>query len=343
MNEPIVSVVLPVYNGADYIRTAIDSVLAQTFADFELIVIDDGSTDATAEIVQSIDDNRLRLIRQKNKGLVGALNHGISLAQGKYIARQDHDDISLPKRFEKQVAYLESHPDCALLGTRSTIWVKDRPTERGHTHPVDEAELRFNMLIDCFIVHSSVIMRRAVVAELGGYSTDQTRCPPEDYELWSRMMRKHKIANLAEPLLIYREVPGSISRTVNFRDKLVKICSENFAYAAGLSGPNDDTQNIAALIHREPLQLSGRPNVEHMCAIVLKAAQNIDQEVLGDKATAQANALIKQLKTMTSGDALSLWGRSLADIRKKLALKYPWLGQLKRRLLLITSFTRTGQ
>ena len=187
MTVPTVSVLLPVYNGAAYLQAAIDSVLAQTFTDFEVIIIDDGSADATPQILAAFTDPRIKSVRQDNAGLVTALNRGIALAQGRYLARQDHDDLSLPTRFEKQVAFLDAHPDHALLGTRSQIWRGEDPTGRGHDHAVDDASLRFDLLFDSPFVHSSVMMRTDAVRAAGGYSRDPAHQPPEDYELWSRL------------------------------------------------------------------------------------------------------------------------------------------------------------
>jgi glycosyltransferase involved in cell wall biosynthesis len=119
---PRISVVMSVYNGEKYLRQAIESILQQTYTDFEFIIIDDGSTDSSREIIQSYDDKRIRLvINEQNIGLTKSLNKGIRLAKGEFIARMDADDISLPQRFEKQVAYLDSHPEVGVLGTYANI------------------------------------------------------------------------------------------------------------------------------------------------------------------------------------------------------------------------------
>ncbi|MCE1235667.1 MAG: glycosyltransferase [Hyphomicrobiales bacterium] len=252
-DKPTVSVIFAVYNGSNYVAKALDSILSQTFSDFEIIIVDDGSTDDTYSIISSYEDPRIKIFRQENRGLAASLNQAILLASGEFLARHDHDDISLPTRFEKQVAYLRSHPDCCLLGTRSTIWVGDEPTERGHDHPCDDATLKFQLLFDNFFVHGSVMIRRSALDDVGLYTTDPKRQPPEDYELWCRIARDHEVANLPEPLLIYREVPTSISRTVNFTDKLVMLSSENIAHTCGLPAPDRRTAAVAAMFHRAPL------------------------------------------------------------------------------------------
>src|SRR3979490_879766 len=111
---------MPVRNGAAHLQSAVDSILAQTFTDFEFLIIDDGSTDATAEILRSLRDPRVRVVTHpQNRGLVPTLNEGLQLARGEFVARQDHDDLSYPDRLAKQVAHLRAHPDCVLLGTEA--------------------------------------------------------------------------------------------------------------------------------------------------------------------------------------------------------------------------------
>ena len=124
-HEILVSVVLPVYNGAKYLRDAIDSMLAQSYANFELIIIDDGSTDDSINIISAFNDPRIRLYSQENQGLAATLNRGITLAKGAYIARQDQDDVSLPNRLSKQAAFLETNPDYGMVGTWASIWERN--------------------------------------------------------------------------------------------------------------------------------------------------------------------------------------------------------------------------
>jgi glycosyltransferase involved in cell wall biosynthesis len=118
MKPPQVSVIIPVYNGAADVAMAIDSILTQTFTDFELIVVNDGSTDRTAAVLKAVSDPRIRIVDRENAGIATALNHGIALARGKYIARLDHDDRAKPTRLEKQFRFMEVNPDYAMVGTR---------------------------------------------------------------------------------------------------------------------------------------------------------------------------------------------------------------------------------
>ncbi len=277
MNSPLVSVVLPVYNGAAYLASAVDCILKQTFADFELIVINDGSTDASAALLAEIHDPRVIVVHQKNAGLAASLNRAIEMARGPYIARQDQDDISMPTRLACQFEFMETHPKCALLGTRAEIWVGDQKTERAHDHPVEDASLRFELLFNNPFVHSSVMLRKSSLDEVGLYATDSARQPPEDYELWSRIARHAMIANLPERMTIYREVPKSMSRVGRnpFLEKLVVISSENIAAILGLTGPSSVTGDIAAMTHSAYDCLSAKPDLKSMCDYVYKAGLRI--------------------------------------------------------------------
>jgi len=279
MKKPLVSVLLPVYNGSRYLRKAIDSILGQTFRDYEFVIIDDGSADNTMEIIKSYRDERIRAIHQNNKGLAATLNIGIVLCNGTYIARMDSDDISMPTRLEKQVTYMENHPRCALLGTRAEIWIGDKRTDRFHDHPTDNLSLKFELMFDNYFVHASVMLRKSALEDLGGYTTDPVRQPPEDYELWSRFARKYEVANLPERLTIYREFPNSLSRVTTenpFVDKLIFLSSENIAYELGLDEPSANILDLAALIHNAPHRLSKHPNIKGICVLIDDLCQKIN-------------------------------------------------------------------
>jgi cellulose synthase/poly-beta-1,6-N-acetylglucosamine synthase-like glycosyltransferase len=275
--NPLVSVVLSVHNGAADLPKAVDTILAQTFSNFELIAINNGSTDGTAAVLDGIRDPRVQVIHQEDMGLAAALNRGIALARGRYIARQDHDDWAKPTRLEKQVKFLDANPDCALVGTRAEIWVGDQKTERVHDHPTDNAALQFELLFDNPFVHSSVMVRKSALDTVGGYSTDRARQPPEDYELWSRIARRYRVANLPERLTIYREVPKSLSRTGQnpFQEKLVLISAENLAHATGDMAPLQRHRDVAALIHRAFHAVSANADIEQLCGIVNEAGNRV--------------------------------------------------------------------
>ena len=249
MNVPLISVILPVYNGELYLKEAIHSILSQTWTDTELLIINDGSTDETASIISTFTDPRIRYFEQENRGLSEALNRGIVASRGKYIARQDSDDISLPCRLASQVAFLESSPTCGIVGTWSEIWRERQKTKKAHQHPGKNSLLQYELLFNNPFVHSSVLIRREVFELVGLYSTDPSRQPPEDYELWSRVAKRFDVANISEYLHIYRETKHSISREKwgKIMDVVVTISAENLAHAAGFSSPDLHCTNIAAL------------------------------------------------------------------------------------------------
>ena len=219
-SAPLVSVILPTYNAATYLGKAIDSILTQRYRHFELIIVNDGSTDDTQDLLTQYQDPRIIVINQVNLGLPKALNQGIGMAKGKYIARQDADDISLPERISEQVAFMEQNPSCALLGTWSHIStaMDSQPGDftssgRQHQHPASNGQLQVLLLINNQFVHSSVMLRASRLKRIGLYSENPEHYPPEDYDLWLRIAKQHHIANLPRVLLEYLEVPTSISRT----------------------------------------------------------------------------------------------------------------------------------
>jgi glycosyltransferase involved in cell wall biosynthesis len=211
--SPLVTVLLPVRNGAAHLRASLESILAQTFADFELLVIDDGSTDDTPKILRAVGDPRLRVVTHpENLGLVPTLNEGLELARGEFVARQDHDDLSSPDRLGKQVAHLRGNPDCVLVGSQAwQIGEDDRPA-LPLFRPLSAESIRWYLCFDNAFIHSSVMFRRAVIREeFGGYPAS---LHSEDYALWSRIARARPTANLADRLLHYREYAGSVTGSI---------------------------------------------------------------------------------------------------------------------------------
>jgi hypothetical protein len=276
-DAPKVSVVLSVRNGGGDLPQALGTILNQSFTDFELIAINNGSTDETGAYLDSIPDPRVRVFHQADAGLAAALNRGISLARGHYIARQDHDDLADPTRIAKQVEFLDAHVEYGLVGTRAEIWIGDEASGRFHDHPTEDNILRFDLLFNNPFVHSSVMIRKSALDQIGAYTTDPARQPPEDYELWSRISRHFRVANLPERLTVYREVPSSMSRagTQPFLQKLVTISSENLAHATGAATPQQIHIDIAALIHGAEMQPPRWPDVKHMCAVIADAGYRI--------------------------------------------------------------------
>jgi glycosyltransferase involved in cell wall biosynthesis len=206
-----VTVVLPVYNGEKYLPAAIESILAQTFTDFAFLIIDDGSTDGSADVIQSYAqrDPRIRPTVRSNRGLVATLNEGIAEARGKYIARMDADDISMPERFMQQVAFLDANPRCVALGT-SFILIDEAGKEVKIWHCfVHDSTVRHALAAEGCIPHPTAMCRKSAVIEAGGYREDYPAA--EDYDLWRRLARIGELSNLAELLLYKREVDAAVS------------------------------------------------------------------------------------------------------------------------------------
>jgi glycosyltransferase involved in cell wall biosynthesis len=212
---PRVSVVMSVFNGRPFLVEAVESVIKQSFTDFEFIIIDDASTDgSSADLAQfaSRDSRIVLLVNQENLGLTRSLNKGLAEARGEFVARQDADDISLPRRLEKQVAALNASPDLTLLGTG--LCEMDVSGQKGPTslQPTLEPVIKRKMLFDNAFFHPSVMWRKDVF-EKHGLTYDDNLRYGQDFELFSRAVWKLKTANLPEPLIMFRKHSGQISKT----------------------------------------------------------------------------------------------------------------------------------
>lgn len=199
---------MSVYNGEKYLIEAIDSILSQTYTDFEFLIIDDGSTDRTSEILFSYDDPRIRIVTNKeNIGLTKSLNKGLALARGEYIARMDADDISHPERFKKQIIFLDNDPYCGIVGT--SIKTIDFEGKIINTH-----KLLFNPSYPDFLkgnqlIHGSIMTRKVILDQFSGYNEIFKKT--QDYALWLQIAKKFNIYNLHEYLYYLRLHDKSIS------------------------------------------------------------------------------------------------------------------------------------
>lgn len=213
MTTPRVSVLMSVYNGEKHVRHAIDSILSQTFTDFEFIIVDDGSTDSTVTILDSYSD--ARIVRRKNSqrmGLARSLNRGLALARGEFVARQDADDVSLLERLATQVAFLDREPSVILLGT-AIQWIDEsgQLMNQIDCQPCTDASIRWKMLLNNSFYHSSVMARRSVLVN-NGLWYDVKLEYAQDYELWSRVLAHGHGANLPVPLVQLRSHKDRITR-----------------------------------------------------------------------------------------------------------------------------------
>lgn len=201
--RPRVTVLMPVYNATAYLKDAVASVLRQTYADFELLIIDDGSTDNGPVILETFTDPRIRLIRNRNnQGLIATLNEGLEQATGQdYLARMDADDVCLPDRLERQVRFMDENPSVGLCGS----WLESFGTADPQlwSPPVDDAGIRCSLLFESVIYHPTVLFRKTLLDDAAvRYAPDYPHA--EDYELWTRLMDQFRFANIDQVLLRYR-------------------------------------------------------------------------------------------------------------------------------------------
>jgi len=200
MSSPVLSIVMPTYNASEFLDQALTSILEQSFGKYELIIVDDGSSDGTVEQIQATDDERVRLIQRESTGITSALNRGIKESRGQYIARHDADDWSHPERLETQIQYLESHPNVAMVGTGA--YLVDENGRRISRRRVLKDPTLDDLASHNEFIHGSVIMRRDPVEQLGGY--DEWYETAEDYDLWLRMANEYDIRNIDDPLYYFR-------------------------------------------------------------------------------------------------------------------------------------------
>lgn len=318
--NPTVSILMPVYNGAAYLRESLDSVLQQTCHDFELIIIDDGSRDESARIIQSMNDHRIRFYKQDNRGLAATLNRAIELSRGEYLARQDQDDVSLPLRLEKQLRYMVSHPHCGLLGTWAEIVSGTEKTGRAHRHAAENYCLNFDLLFDNPFVHSSAMLRKSAVEAVGMYSTDPSRQPPEDYELWSRLSRKWEVSNIPEVLHIYREIPTSMSRdgVSPFSNRVIDISVENLRWLLGDAATGSTIHDLAALNHAAYSRVSPHARWRAISRLVIDAADRLavscngPRPVLHERAQAQLAKIKPHYHRFKNGHGLRRYTKDIS-------------------------------
>ena len=245
-----VSVLLPVRDGERYLGEALDSLLGEG-GDFEVVVVDDGSTDGTPEILESYADERLRVVTQSRKGLVAALNRGVQETRGATIVRMDADDVSLPSRLERQQAILESDDRIGLVGCGiETIDGEGRVTG-AWLLPAEDAGLRRRLLLRNPFAHGSVAIRRAALVVAGGYNGDYGS--NEDYDLWRRIARGWRLAAVPEVLYRYREHADAVTKSgvderVEDRERLRDELWREPALLRALRGERDRAER-RALVH----------------------------------------------------------------------------------------------
>jgi len=283
MSSPLVSVILPVFNAQRYVGQAMESILRQTFDDFEIIAIDDGSTDHSIEMLKKYAslDKRINIISRENRGLVASLNQGIEEAKGQWIARMDADDIALPQRFERQMRWLE-HTGADICGS----WVKLFGTDRRVIkHPQTDEAIKMKMIFCAPFTHPAVMMKTEMVRQLR-YDKDWETC--EDYDLWERAARAGwRMINIPEILLLYRQHKTQIStKALSMQQKLTQKIRRRYLEHVfdSMKLENKWVEDVLKL--REPVP--SKPDMSHVDSVfteLLEKNNGEAQAIVFDHAT----------------------------------------------------------
>jgi glycosyltransferase involved in cell wall biosynthesis len=241
--EPYISVVMPVFNGERFVASAIESIRNQTLGDFEFIIVDDGSTDRTPEILAgcAARDARIRVIRQENTGVVGALNRGIEEARAPLLARMDADDLSRTNRFELQRAFLDAATDCSVVGSAVRLIDEEGRGDRIIRHPRRLDDLEEAVGAGRILAHPTALIRRKCLERVGGYR--QSLQGVEDTDLWLRLVSEGPIGNLDDVLLDYRMHPAKVTEASTYLTRVKESVARGLAYERLCGLPESDLQS----------------------------------------------------------------------------------------------------
>lgn len=247
IKNPVVTVLMPVYNSERFLGQAIESILNQTFYDFEFLIIDDGSTDNSNKIIKhyASKDPRIKLLENTtNSGIVKSLNTGLQVARGEFIARMDSDDISFPNRLARQLNYLQVHSNIGVLGCAARIIDEDGIPHQTIRFPTDPGVINWSLCFMDPIIHPSVMMRKDIIIKHDGYSSDLLHS--EDFELWQRLCWNTDLSNLREILFYLRRYDTNITKIhLNIQRKnAIIIAQRNISYILGKDVPSSMIENI---------------------------------------------------------------------------------------------------
>lgn len=284
MNSPTVSVIMAAYKGAGLIGETIESVLKQSFQDFELVVVDDCSPDNTLEVLHSFDDPRIRVIASRiNQGPVKTRNLAMANARGRYFAGLDQDDICLPHRFATQVAYLDANPDVALVAAAADLLEggKVRPGKfRGPTTP---EMIRWHLHFGNPLVWSSVMMRADAARKLDPITRPEILFA-EDFDLYHRIGLIGRVARIDEPLLLYRIHPGGVSKAFN-ETMIASACKAlQDVYTPIFGADSEEAANLVIMHLSEGTAVHDRATLEKLARVIARLRDHFVAETAGDVA-----------------------------------------------------------
>ncbi len=322
---PSVSILMPVYNAEPYLSEAIQSMLNQTYADFELIILDDCSTDRSAEVVQTFSDARIVYHRNEvNSGLANNLNTGLKLATGKYIARMDGDDISLPHRLQTQVDFLESHPDidlcsCAMqmFGADNQLWIRDR----------DPEQVKITMMFYSAVLHASSVFRRDVFEKNNLYYKQET-FPAEDYDLWARAAFFCRMVNLPDVMYLYRMHRTQVTSTdPRSAEKCREIQIRYLSKALPVLSEKEIVDFVDGFIAYKISEIASIKSVKNHYLKIIKANAStlfFDQTLLKVRLSKyfqqQVYTFLQQYRIRSFSDLIQYWG-VIMELRPQLVVK----------------------
>ncbi|HEU5264359.1 MAG TPA: glycosyltransferase, partial [Gaiellaceae bacterium] len=309
---PLVTVLVAVHDGESYLRTALESVLRQTVADLELVVVDDGSTDGTPDVLAQIRDSRLHVLRNDEQlGLATSLNRGLDEARGRYVARLDADDVALPRRLERQLTRIRGTPGTVVLGS-SVCAVDDAGTPGVvHAMPATSTAVRWHLLFSSPFFHPTVLVDREHL-DRRGLRYDPSFLESEDYDLWVRTLAAGEGANLSEPLVLYREHAGQASqarRALQRAHQLDVARREIARVARHLSAREIDlawSLGVGEPVEPECIEVAASAYVE--LARTFESGLSASHDSLGQ---AVARPLVRAARQVGGGAGLSLVRRAL--------------------------------
>jgi glycosyltransferase involved in cell wall biosynthesis len=315
---PCVSVVLPVRDGAEFLAVAAESILGQTLSNLELLIIDDGSQDATPAMLDRLaaSDQRIRVLRQAPLGVTAALNRGLGEAKATFVARMDADDIAAPERLARQHAALNAHPNAAAIGSGCRVIDRDGRLLGYRRPPTQPKAIRQVLLRGNCMIHPTIMLRREPVLEVGGYRASFRYC--EDFDLWLRLSEHYDLINLPEPLLDYREH----DRQLTWQNLEERVMTELAALvlAAERRAGHPDFIDGDTRIDREFLLTMGvseRRIANHIIASTLATAREAINAGLARPGREALELLLRQpaLRTRTRMRAFGLLMRSYVNLR----------------------------